>query len=414
MGWQEQALPTMNRGTEMDTELKKNNHRQKGLVLIVILLIVASGLGYYAWSRGRVATDDAYVDGHIFSITPRIPGYVTKVFVTDNQKVMKGDPLLSLDPIEYDVARAEAEANLAEAESTLTSLELGVPLEMAQTAQRVRGARAQLESLRKTMDRVLKEEEGAAQDLKRAEALYDLSRIDLRRTTELARTKVVPESRLDEIETAARSHEAQVGAARAKLESVKKQKASLDAEMDALGANVALAATGEDVAVIKTRQVEAQKAKVQLAKTRLKQAELDLAHTTVSSPTDGHVTRKRIEPGLMVSRGQPLMAIVPLSPEDFWITANYKETQLTGVHPGQEVMIKVDAFPDVRLLGRVDSIMAGTGSVFSLFPPENATGNFVKVVQRIPVKITLDLKGQQTLPSLRIGMSVIPTILADR
>jgi membrane fusion protein (multidrug efflux system) len=398
----------------MDVEPRKNNNHKKLLVLIVILLIVASGLGYYWWSRGRVTTDDAYVDGHVYSITPRIAGYVTKVFVTDNQKVRKGEPLLSLDTTEYEVALAEARASLAEAESTLTSLELGVPLEMSQTTQRVRGAQAQLESLRKTLDRILKDEEASAQDLKRAEALYDLSLIELRRTRELIKSKVAPESRLDETEATARSNEAQVGAARAKLESVRKQKASLEAEMDGLKANVALAATGEDVAVIKARQVEAQKAKVQLANSRLKQAELDLAYTTVPAPVDGHVTRKRVEPGLMVSRGQPLMAVVPLNPEDLWITANYKETQLTKVQPGQDVIIYVDTYPGLQLKGKVDSIMAGTGSVFSLFPPENATGNFVKVVQRIPVKITLDLNGQPAPPSLRIGMSVIPTILLAR
>jgi membrane fusion protein (multidrug efflux system) len=398
----------------MDAESRKNNSHKRTLVLIVILLIAAAGLGYYWWSRGRVTTDDAYVDGHIFSITPRIAGYVTTVLVTDNQKVKKGDPLLSLDTTEYEVALAEAKASLAEAESTLTSLELGVPLEMSQTTQRVRGAQSQLESLRKTLDKTLKDEEAAFQDLRRAEAVYDLSMIDLRRTKELARTKVVPDSRLDEAETTARSNDAQVGAARAKLESVRKQRASLEAEIDGLKANVALAATGEDVAVIKARQVEAQKAKVQLARSRLKQAELDLAYTTVPSPVDGYVTRKKVESGLMVSRGQPLMAVVPLSPEELWITANYKETQLTKVHPGQEVIVKVDTYPGLQLKGKVDSIMAGTGSVFSLFPPENATGNFVKVVQRIPVKITLDLKGQEAPPSLRIGMSVIPTILVPR
>jgi membrane fusion protein (multidrug efflux system) len=398
----------------MDAESRKNNTHKRTLVLIVILLIAAAGLGYYWWSRGRVTTDDAYVDGHIFSITPRIAGYVTTVLVTDNQKVKKGDPLLSLDTTEYEVALAEAKASLAEAESTLTSLELGVPLEMSQTTQRVRGAQSQLESLRKTLDKTLKDEEAAFQDLRRAEAVYDLSMIDLRRTKELARTKVVPDSRLDEAETTARSNDAHVGAARAKLESVRKQRASLEAEIDGLKANVALAATGEDVAVIKARQVEAQKAKVQLARSRLKQAELDLAYTTVPSPVDGYVTRKKVESGLMVSRGQPLMAVVPLSPEELWITANYKETQLTKVHPGQEVIVKVDTYPGLQLKGKVDSIMAGTGSVFSLFPPENATGNFVKVVQRIPVKIALDLKGQEAPPSLRIGMSVIPTILVPR
>ena len=395
-------------------EEKKNNKRKKGLVLVVIFLIGMSGIGYYWWSRGRVSTDDAQVDGHVFSITPRIAGYVTRVFVTDNQEVQRGDPLLSLDTTEYEVALAEAKASLAEAESTLISLELGVPLEMSQTTQRVRGAQAQVESLRKNLEKVLKDEEAASQDLRRAETVYDLSMIDLRRMRALAKTKAVPESRLDEAETTARSNEAQVGAVRARLESTKKQRAALEAELEGMKANVALAATGEDVATIKARQVEAQKAKVQLARTRLKQAELDLAYTTVASPAAGSVTRKRVEPGLMVSRGQPLLAVVPLNPADLWITANYKETQLTHVHPGQEVIIRVDTFPGLTLRGKVDSIMAGTGSVFSLFPPENATGNFVKVVQRIPVKITLDLEGREKPPMLRIGMSVIPTILVSR
>ena len=397
----------------MSEENKKNNHRRKGTVLIVLMLILCGAAGYYLWSRGRITTDDAYVDGHIFRITPRISGYVTKVYVQDNQNVKEGERLLSLDPTDYEVDLAEAKASLAEAEATLTSLELGVPLEVVQTEQRVRAARAQLESLRKSMDKVVKDEEAAAQDLKRAEALHDLSMIELRRIRELVKTKVVPESQLDQAETSYQTTQAQVGAAKAKLESVKKQKASLEADVEALRANVALAATGQDTAEIKARQVEAQKARVELARTKVRQAELNLAYTTLSSPVDGYVTRKSVEPGLAVSKGQPLMAVVPLSPKELWITANYKETQLTHVRPGQEVILHIDTYPDQKINGRVDSIMAGTGAVFSLFPPENATGNFVKVVQRIPVKIVF-AADNPPLPPIRIGMSVVPTILVDR
>jgi membrane fusion protein (multidrug efflux system) len=392
---------------------KKNNNRKKGLVLIVLFVLIASAGGYYIWSRGRITTDDAYVDGHIFTITPRVQGYVAEVRVTDNQLVKKGEPIVTLDRTDYEVALAQAKATLAEAEATLTSLELDVPLEVNQTGYRVKGAQAQLESLRKTLEGVKKDEDAAAQEVKRTQAQYNLSSIELKRTRELRASKAAPQSSLDNAETASESSRAQFSASIAKLESVKKQSASLEAEIGSLKANIGLAATGEDQAKIKARQVEAQKAVVELAQARLKQAELDLSYTTIVSPTDGHVTKKGVEPGLMVAKGQPIMAIVPLDPEELWISANYKETQLTHVKPGQEVTIRVDTYPGVKIKGRVDSIMAGTGAAFSLFPPENATGNFVKVVQRIPVKITFDKKDNGRLPQLRIGMSVVPTIYVN-
>jgi len=398
----------------MAEQLKKNNHRKKALIAMILGLLVAGGTGYYLWTKDRVTTDDAFVDGHIFTITPRVSGYVTKVHARDNQRVKKGDLLSTLDPTQYEVTLAEAKAALAEAEATLASLELGVPLEVTQTAQRVRGAQAQLESLRKTLERVLKEEEAQAQEVKGAQAQYEQSLIDLRRIRELAAIQAAPQSALDAAQTAVESGQARVGAARARMESIRKQKASLESDMDGLKANIALAATGEDLAVIKAKQVVAQKARVELARARVRQAELELDYTNITSPSEGFVTRKRVEPGLMVSKGQPLMAVVPLSPERLWITANYKETQLTRVKKDQRVTIRVDAYPAFKFRGMVDSIMAGTGSVFSLFPPENATGNFVKVVQRVPVKITLDQEGQEDLPTLRIGMSVVPTIFTDR
>jgi membrane fusion protein (multidrug efflux system) len=398
---------------QVPEENKKNNNRKKSLVVIVLLVLIASAAGYYLWSRGRISTDDAYVDGHVFTITPRVQGYVTEVLVTDNQLVKKAEPLVTLDRTDFEVALAQAKATLAEAEATLISLELGVPLEVNQTGFRVKGAQAQLESLRKTLEGVMKDEDAAAQEVKRTQAQYSLSVIELKRAKDLRASKSVPQSFLDNAETASESSTAQLGAAKAKLESVKKQHASLEAEIGSLKANVGLAGTGEDEAKIKERQVDAQKAVVELARARLKQAELDLSYTSIMSPADGRVTKKRVEPGLLVSKGQPLMAVVPLKPEELWVTANYKETQLTHVKPGQKVIIRVDTYPSIEIRGKVDSIMAGTGAAFSLFPPENATGNFVKVVQRIPVKIIFDEKGNDSLPQLRIGMSVVPTILVD-
>ena len=295
-------------------------------------------------------------------------------------------PLVKLDSSEYEVALAAAKATLAEAEAVLTTLQMGVPLELAQTEQRVRGARAQLDSMKKTLEMIGNEEEAAQQDLKRAKAENDLAQTDLRRMRALQKSGAVSKSSLDAATTKARSTYATVQAAEARRNIAAQRHASTLADMARLEANIALAATGEDQAKIQAKKVEAQKARIELARSQVHQAELNLEYTTIKAPVDGHVTRKQVQAGLMVSRGQPMMAVVPLEPGMLWVTANFKETQLTHVKPGQKVTIQVDSFPGKKLTGRVDSIMAGTGSVFSLFPPENASGNFVKVVQRIPVK----------------------------
>ncbi|WP_211213769.1 HlyD family secretion protein [Desulfomonile tiedjei] len=374
---------------------------------------MAAGITYFLLTRGQVSTDDAFVDGHIFIITPRIAGYLTNVLVDDNENVTEGQPLVKLDPTPYEVALAQAQANLAESRATLTSLELGVPLQLTQTAEQIKGAQAELASLQKTLDQLLKDEDAAIQEVKRLEAQFELSSIDLKRNTDLRKTGAISQQTLDNSETSYKSALAQVQEAKAKLESVRKQRAAQEADIQLREANVALAATGKEQAEIKARQTEAQQAKVKLAEEQVRQAQLDLSYTTIVSPANGHVTEKKIEPGQYVSPGQQLFAVVPLHPPQVWITANYKETQLTDVRPGQPVQIEVDTYPGVIVQGTVDSIMAGTGGVFSLFPPENATGNFVKVVQRIPVKITINKEQWHRLPTLRIGMSVIPTILTS-
>ena len=396
----------------MAEETHKNNRGKKIIMFVFLGLVAAAIAGWYIYSLGRESTDDAFVDGEVFAVTPRVSGYAVEVLVEDNQQVRAGDPLVRLDTSEYEVALASAKASLAEAESVLASLELGVPLELAQTEQKVRAAKAQLASMEKTLEMIGREEEAAAQDLKRAEAENDLAETDLRRIKALQQRGAVSKSSLDAAETKARSTWAVVQAAAARRDAAVKQRASTQADMARLQANIDLAATGQDQAVIRTRQVEAQKARVDLFRTQVQQAELNLEYTTIRSPVAGFVTRKQVQAGLMVSRGQPLMAVVPLDPGQLWITANYKETQLTDVKPGQRVIIEIDAFPGKKLAGRVESIMAGTGAVFSLFPPENATGNYVKVVQRIPVKIVFDGDAKD-LPALRVGMSALPVILTD-
>ncbi len=377
-------------------------------------MVIIVGFVYWLWARNRVSTDDAYVDGHIFLITPRISGYVSRVYIDDNQSVKKDQPLVSLDSVDYEVALAQAEAQLADSRSTLTALELGVPLQLAQTAEQVRGAKAELQSLRETLEQMSRDEDAAAQEVKRLEAQYHLAELDLKRKTVLKQGQAISQQTMDEAVANYKSVLAQLRNAEAKHGSVKKQRSSQSSNIALKQANIALAATGKEDAQIKSRQAEAQNAKVRLAESQVKQAELNLGYTMMNSPVDGYVTQKNIEPGQFVSSGQRLLAIVPLQPPNVWITANFKETELTYVRPGQPVTIEVDTYPGVVIKGKVDSIMTGTGSVFSLLPPENATGNFVKVVQRIPVKITIDQANGNSLPTLRLGMSVIPTIYVGK
>ena len=272
------------------SEEKKSGNGFKNIVLLaIVVILVGCVLGYFYWRRGKVTTDDAYVSNDIFPITPRVAGYVTEVYVSSNDKVKRGQVLLKLDPTEFQVAVSEAKAVLAEKIATLTSMELGVPLELNQTAHRVRGAEAQLKSLRKTLEMALKEQEAAAQDLKKAEAENSKSLMDLQRMKALIESKAVSQLELDEVETRYQTTLAQVRAAKARVERLKKQKASLESDLDRLKANIKLAATGDDLATIKSSQVEAQKAEVELARAKLKKAELDLEYTTIISPAEGFI-----------------------------------------------------------------------------------------------------------------------------
>jgi len=317
--------------------------RRKKMLVALLALLSLAALGYYLHSRSRVSTDDAQIDGHIYTISPRVPGYVVEVLVTDNQLVEKDQPLVRIDPVEYEVALADAVAGLSSLEEDSAS---------------------------------------AGQDVQSAQSEFSLAQLDLNRNRDLLRAQSISQSAFDQAQSKADT-------ARAKL----------------LSAQAKLAGIGHGgKASVKSSRIEAQKAKV-------RQASLNLEYATIVAPARGFVTRKAVEPGNMLSKGQPLMALVPLDPGEIWVTANFKETQLTQVRPGQPVSIEVDAFPGRELTGRVDSIMAGTGASFSLFPPENAAGNYVKVVQRIPVKIALDNGTKDNpLPPLRVGMSVLPTI----
>jgi membrane fusion protein (multidrug efflux system) len=384
-------------------------NRKKRILILAAAAIAVLVLGYALYVRGKVSTDDAFVDGRIHPITPRVAGYVNEAPVEDNQLVAAGDVLAVLDPTDYEVALAQARADLAAAESQLAAQELGVPLQRSQTSSKVTSAMAQLESEQRSLEQATKERDAAIQDAAQIEAQLDQDKLDWGRISVLRHKDAVSQSDLDTIENKRRAHEAQLRASRAKAEGAGRRLESILADIKRLRSEIVLAQTGEEQAVIQSKEASAQQAKAELARQKVRQAELNLSYTRIVSPVAGHVTKKQIESGRLVAAGQALMTVVPLEARELWVTANFKETQLKDVRPGQKAAIEVDTYPGHPITGTVESIMAGTGSVFSLFPSENASGNYVKIVQRIPVKIVFD-KANGELPLLRLGMSVVPTI----
>jgi membrane fusion protein (multidrug efflux system) len=323
-----------------------------GLVLMV-LLVVGAGVAYWYYLKIFVSTDDAYVYGYIGVVSARVPGRVAQVLVEDNQRVTPGQVLVVLEPQDYEAAVAQAQGNLGRLRQDL-----------GQAYVKVSTARAKLAE---------------------AEANFKLAATDKTRYTALYERRTIPRQTLDNVDTRYRVNQALVTRYRQEIQE-------------------ALAAIGGSTDI----PLEEQPA-IREARAKLEQARLSLAYTKIPAKINGFITKRVVEVGNWVQPGQPLMMLVPLDFSQIWIQANYKETQLTHVYLGQPATVYVDTYPGVKFKGRVDSIMAGTGSAFSLLPPENATGNWVKVVQRIPVKIELLPPFPEDKP-LRLGMSTEVTI----
>jgi membrane fusion protein (multidrug efflux system) len=328
------------------------NAQGKKAISILILLAAAGGSSCWAlrmWEHARVfvTTDDAFVKGHVMSVASRIPGPLLSVAVVENQPVNSGQAIATVDPKDYDAALAKAEAGLAEAESATIQSE-------SQIAQ----ARAQVQA---------------------ALSQNTLAQLDKERFSALFQRNSIPKQRYDQAVTA--------------------QTVAAAQEASAL----------QQVSVVQGLQ-RVNRNRVAVAQAALESARLQRSYCTITAPCDGYVSRKLAEPGNVVAPGQPLLAVVPLAQQgDVWVEANFKETQLQHVHPGQKVLLRADIEDGSTFTGTVDSVAAGTGSVFSLLPPENATGNWVKVVQRVPVKIKLD-PGSDPERKLRLGLSVTAEI----
>jgi membrane fusion protein (multidrug efflux system) len=397
----------------------RRGSRTKLLVTLVFLLVAGVAVYWlYMHFRDRVSSDDANVDAHISAIAPKITGNVVEVAVLDNQQVKAGDVLVRIDPRDYQAAVDVAKAALAQAQGQLQAANVSVPWVSSTTESGTSVADAQLadaqtevERARAAYDQANTSDVAYAQaNVASKQANNDRAQADLARMKPLVDKAEISQQQYDSYVASAKVADSDLQAAREKLGSAQKdatiRKAALDSALSKVNtakAQVASTQANRKQVAVRTADAASARAAVEAAQARLDAAELTLSYTTVTAPVSGTVTRKSVEVGQMVQPGQGLMTVIT---PDIWVTANFKETQLADVKPGQKAEIQVDMYGK-SVIGHVDSIADATGSRMSLLPPENATGNFVKVVQRIPVKILVDETNGLVL---RPGMNVDVTI----
>jgi membrane fusion protein (multidrug efflux system) len=391
-------------------------------VAIGVVFLLLLGAGVWAWSTsGRESTDDAQVDAHLTQVAARVGGTVTKVAVDDNQLVEAGTLLVQLDPRDYQVAVDKAKAELADAEANALAAQSSVPITSTTAASNVTTARGGITQAQSGVAASEKEVEAskarlvtAQARLREAEANATKSARDVERLRGLLAKDEVSHQTFDAATATAEAQKATVDSVRSQVQEAEagirvseSKLAQSHASEEQAHAEMRTAQTGTSQVTATKARASAAEAHAQQARATLAQAELNLEYTTIKAPVRGIVSRKGVNPGQVVQSGQPLLAIVQI--DDVWVTANFKETQLKQMRPGQRAVVEVDAYGGREYKGKVDSIAGATGARFSLLPPENATGNFVKVVQRVPVKIVLD-PGQDPEHLLRPGMSVTPVV----
>ncbi len=406
-----------------------------GLLVLALLISIPYGWNLWQFYQTHESTDDAYVVGDIIPISARIAGPVTESLVKENQPIEAGQLLARIDPRDFEARVAQANAAVAIAMARVHQAELEVKREQGMTSSdtdrtsaTLRAARSSLQETRHVTDevrarlRTLSTAVTVAQaEVDAQDAHLSMARSEFERAQQLLADGVVAQRQFDESRSGLDAAQAERRAAAQKLTQAQREieqvRADLrtkqqgieraraqEAEAQALLAGSQ--AKGQNV-IIRQAQVEVERALLKQKQADLAYAQLQLAYTELRAPATGIIARKNLEVGQVLQPGRPVMAIVP--DQDVWVVANFKETQLRDMRPGQKVSFTVDTYPDETFKGTVDSLSPGTGSIFSLLPPENATGNFVKVVQRIPVKIVLDHEASS--PSLlRRGMSVIATV----
>ncbi len=424
----EQKRPAPTAPEEPDEPPRQSFFRRnpRAAWILLAVLLVAAGVGFYLWRYYsiRESTDDAQIEAHIAPVSARVSGHITAVNVENNRYVEGGATLVQIDPSDYQVAVERARADLAAAESAAQAARTSVPITSTTTQGRLRvaeagvhEAQAGVDSSEKAVDAASARVRQASAAVRQAEANYTKAESDRRRYQQLVAQDEISRQQYQASVTAAEAARAQVDAARSVLAEAEQgvavaqaQVAQAEARVTQAQANVSAASSAPQQVLVSRQQSGEAAAKVKQRQAALAQAELNLQYTTVRAPANGIVSKRSVELGQNISPGQPLMAITRL--DEVWVTANFKETQLNHMRPGQRANISVDAYGGRDYGGYVESIAGATGATFSLLPPENASGNYVKVVQRIPVRIRFD-KGQDTQRLLRPGMSVMVTVFTQ-
>lgn len=396
--------------TVEETELRHPEKRSRKRFFIIggVVLVLVVGLLYWWHSTYYESTDDAQVDGNLVQVSARVKGNVVTVNVEDNQEVQQGQVLVEIDPRDAQASLNQAEASLATAKANYEAALANVPITTVSTGATLSSAGADVRGALSTIAQSEKQLDAAQAQVLAAQADNTKAQLDLERYTPLVKRDVISRQQYDAVVATASSKKAELAQAQANLQAASDQVRVSKDRLAAAQANYNSAKTGP-------RQVAAQRAKADAAAAQVQQAEavlqldrLNLSYTKIVAPTSGIVNKKTVQVGQNVSSGQTLMTLIPLT--DVWITANFKETQLNLMRVGQPVTVKVDAYGGRIYHAKVSQIGGATGSMLSLFPPENATGNYVKVVQRIPVRLDFTNPKENNDHLLRPGMSVTPSV----
>jgi membrane fusion protein (multidrug efflux system) len=399
------ALPA----TERDFRTRPSRTASPGFriaVIIGVVVLLVVGFFVYRYISSYEDTDDAEIDGHINSISARVSGHVIKLDIVDNQYVQAGALLVEIDPTDYQVAFDRAKADYEDAQAAASAAGVNVPITDVNTASQVSATEADVASARAGIAAARQQFDAAKAQRDEAEANNVKAQNDLVRYKQLVDKQEISQQQYDQAVAAARADAAAVASAHAMADAAQSQVIQAQGKLVQAEANLRYAQTAPRQMQISRSRAASAEAQVMQKKATLDQAQLNLQYTKVIAPVAGVVSDRTVEVGQNVAPGQELMKVIPLS--DIWITANFKETQLRYMKVGQPVTIEVDA-NGRKYKGKVNSIAGASGARFSLLPPENATGNYVKVVQRIPVKIVLD-PGENNDQSLRPGMSVEPKV----
>ncbi|HEY1464666.1 MAG TPA: HlyD family secretion protein [Terriglobales bacterium] len=395
---------------DMQWKRKLNARDPRFRIFVIAGVIVLVVVGFFVWRylTSYESTDDAQIDGHLNPISARISGHVLKLQIEDNQLVHAGDTLLQIDPADYQVALQQAQADYDNAVAQAKAAEANVPITSVNTESQVSTAQADVDAARAGISVARQQLDASRAQQAEAEANNVKAQNDLGRYKQLVDKQEISEQQYDQAVASSKARAAGLEAARAAAVGAQHQVTQAQAKLEQAEADLRYSATApQQVASIRAR-ADAARAMAEAKKAALDKAKLDMLYTQVISPVDGIVSNRTVEVGQNVQPGQQLLTIIPLTEDDLWVTANFKENQLKDMHVGQRVTISVDAL-DHDYKGQVQSIAGASGARFSLLPPENATGNYVKVVQRIPVKIIFE-KGQDPQHNLRPGLSVEPKV----